>query len=116
MLPGGDLVRKGLSDLAAGRESAEALLVAIGADRIRAAGIEVPQVAIAEPEHRLYALLEEEDPSSAHAAYNALVRRLVSFERALEQRRRSGRGRRVPEPGPVAPSPDDREEPDAPGR
>lgn len=83
-LPGGDLVRRGLADLVEGRETAEALLVAIGADRIRAAGLDVPEVRIAEPEHRLYALLEAEDPAAAHASYNALLRRLVSFERALE--------------------------------
>lgn len=34
------------------------------------------------PEHRLYAQLEAEGPA-AHSRYNALVRRLVSFERAL---------------------------------
>jgi hypothetical protein len=43
-------------------------------------------VRISAPEHRLYTLLEDEDPTAAHAAYNALIRRLVSFERALEQR------------------------------
>jgi hypothetical protein len=35
-------------------------------------------------EHRLYALLAAEDSDSAHSRYNALVRRLVSFERAAE--------------------------------
>jgi hypothetical protein len=35
------------------------------------------------PEHRLYDLLRERDPDAAHGRYNALVRRLVSFERAL---------------------------------
>ena len=35
------------------------------------------------PEHRLYALLARDDPEAAHSRYNALVRRLVSFERAL---------------------------------
>ena len=34
-----------------------------------------------EPEHRLYLTLAAEDPDSAHSRYNALVRRLVSFER-----------------------------------
>jgi hypothetical protein len=36
------------------------------------------------PEHRLYKLLSEEEPASAHSRYNALVRRLVSYERAAE--------------------------------
>jgi len=34
-LPGGDLVREGLEDLRNGRETAPALLVAIGAPRLR---------------------------------------------------------------------------------
>ena len=36
------------------------------------------------PEHRLYELLAAEDSDSAHSRYNALVRRLVSYERAAE--------------------------------
>jgi hypothetical protein len=35
-------------------------------------------------EHRLYRLLTQDDPDSAHARYNALIRRLVSFKRAAE--------------------------------
>jgi hypothetical protein len=35
------------------------------------------------PEHRLYARLRAEDARTAHSRYNAVVRRLVSFERAL---------------------------------
>ena len=41
-LPGHELVLAGLDDLARGVESQEALLVAIGAPRLRAAGIDVP--------------------------------------------------------------------------
>jgi hypothetical protein len=37
-----------------------------------------------DPEHRLYALLAADDSDSAHARYNALIRQLVSFERAAE--------------------------------
>jgi hypothetical protein len=81
-LPGGDLVTAGLDDLRAGRETATALLVAIGAPRLRQLGIDVP--AVETPEHRLYDLLARDEPDSAHSRYNALIRRLVSFERALE--------------------------------
>jgi hypothetical protein len=81
-LPGGDLVREGLGDLRAGRETPAALLVAIGAPRLRQLGIDVPSVAT--PEHRLYDLLARQESDSAHSRYNALIRRLVSFERALE--------------------------------
>lgn len=82
-LPGHELVLKGLDDLARGVESEEALLVSIGAPRLRGAGIDVPEP-LAVPEHRLYELLAAEDEDSAHSRYNALVRRLVGFERAAD--------------------------------
>ena len=86
-LPGNDLVTRGLADLERGVDSAEALLVSIGARRLRRLGIDVPSP-LPDPEHRLYALLAERHGDAAHARYNALVRRLVSFERAAgaEQR------------------------------
>ena len=86
-LPGHELVLKGLDDLARGVESHEALLVSIGAPRLRQAGVEVPQP-LESPEHRLYDMLAAEDPDAAHSRYNALVRRLVSFERAADARAR----------------------------
>jgi hypothetical protein len=82
-LPGGDLVQAGLRDLGAGIQSANALLVASFATRLRREGVAVPEHAIADPEHRLYELLAREDPDAAHGRYNALVRRLVSFLHAL---------------------------------
>jgi len=80
-LPGADLIERGIEDLANGRETADALLVSIGAPRLRSLGID-PPASIAEPEHRLYLLLARERGDAAHSAYNALVRKLVSFERA----------------------------------
>ena len=82
--PGGDLVQEGLADLARGVESVPALLVSIGAPRLRRIGLPVPEAVIPSPEHRLYERLAENDPDSAHSRYNALVRRLVSFENAAE--------------------------------
>jgi putative addiction module component (TIGR02574 family) len=82
--PGGDLVQEGLADLARGVESIPALLVLIGAHRLRRIGLHVPETAIPSPEHRLYEKLAETDPDSAHSRYNALVRRLVSFENTAE--------------------------------
>jgi hypothetical protein len=82
-LPGRDLIERGLHDLAAGTESVPALLVSIGAPRLERLGIRVPRP-IASPEHRLYALLQQTDGDAAHARYNALIRRLVSYERAAE--------------------------------
>lgn len=81
-MPGGDLVRQGLDDLAAGRVTTNALLVSIGAPRLRQLGVPVPHP-LDEADHRLWELLAEDDADSAHSRYNALVRRLVSFERAL---------------------------------
>lgn len=83
-LPGHDLVIPGLEDLAQGRETVAALLVAIGAPRLRRLGLAVPESSVREPEHRLYEMLARSDPDGAHSAYNALIRRLVSFERAAE--------------------------------
>ena len=80
--PGGDLVAQGLRDLSAGRETEQGLLVAIGAPRLTRLGIDVPS--LESPEHRLYELLARDGPDDAHARYNALIRRLVSFERAAE--------------------------------
>jgi hypothetical protein len=82
-LPGADLVERGLADLASGRTSVEGLLVAIGAPRLRGLGITV-EGTVDNPERRLYELLAETDPDAAHSRYNALIRRLVSFERAVE--------------------------------
>jgi hypothetical protein len=82
-LPGGDLVIKGLEDLAGSRETVEALLVSIAAPRLRDRGVPVPNP-LPDPERRLYERLAEEDPDSAHPRYNALLRRLTSFESALE--------------------------------
>ena len=82
--PGGDLIRQGLEHIAQGRESEAALLVFIGAPRLRRLGFKVREPEGGPPEHRLYDLLSSSDPDSAHSRYNALIRRLVSFERAVE--------------------------------
>lgn len=84
MRPGEDLINEGLRDLAAGIESVPALLVAIGAPRLRSIGLALPDEMPSSPEHRLYLKLADEDSDSAHSRYNALIRRLVSFERAAE--------------------------------
>ena len=85
-LPGADLIQAGLRDLGAGVESVPALLVLVGAPRLRTLGIQIADPFAVDDfaEHRLYALLASDDPDSAHSRYNALIRRLVSFERAAE--------------------------------
>lgn len=82
-LPGAELVDAGVRDLQRGVESPEALLVSVGAPRLRGLGLNVPDP-IPDPELRLYAHFAGEEEDSAHSRYNALIRRLVSFERAAE--------------------------------
>lgn len=82
-LPGGDLVSAGLADLAQGVQSVAALLVSFGAPKLRTLGVEVPDREVAAPERALYELLAQSEGDAAHSRYNALIRRLVSFERAL---------------------------------
>jgi hypothetical protein len=83
LLPGEDLIRRGLEDLLGGKASSEALLVSIGAHRLRRAGLEVPP-ALPDAEHRLYRRLAEEFGNDAHSRYNGLLRQLISYEQALE--------------------------------
>lgn len=82
-LPGAELVDIGVEDLRAGRETVEALLVSIGATRLRATGLDVPEP-LPDAELSLYELLRREHGDDAHGRYNSLVRRLVSYERAAE--------------------------------
>ena len=82
-LPGAELVRRGAADLERGIESVESLLVSIGAPRLSRLGLHLSKP-LPSPEHRLYELLTAEDDDTAHSRYNALVRLLVSFERAAE--------------------------------
>ena len=82
-LPGGVLIRQGLDDLAAGRETDASLLVLIGAPRLRRLGFDIPDPP-PQVEHRLYERLRATHGDAAHSRYNALLRVLVSFERAAE--------------------------------
>lgn len=82
--PAGDLIRQGIEDIRAGIESPQALLVAIGKPRLTRLGIPVPGPSVQFPEMRLYESIARTDPDAAHGRYNALIRRLVSFERAVE--------------------------------
>lgn len=80
-LPGEQLVRRGLTDLAAGKESVESLLVSMAATRLRSVG-HVVEHPFRDAELRLYKLLAAEHGDGAHSRYNALVRLLVSYQRA----------------------------------
>jgi len=81
-IPGAELIGKGLADLARNEETVESLLVSIGSPRLRTLGVPLA-AAFDNPEHRLYELLGRAHGDNAHGQYNALVRLLVSYERAL---------------------------------
>jgi hypothetical protein len=82
ILPGEDLIARGLDDLNQGTESVFSLLVSIGAPRLRTLGFDIGTT-FSDPENRLYLLLSVSHGDAAHSQYNALIRRLVSFEHAL---------------------------------
>ena len=85
LLPANELISAGIRDLNDRKETVAALLVSVGAPKLRSLGMDIPEVPVpfgSTPEHRLYNLLSAEGADSAHSRYNALIRRLVSFERA----------------------------------
>ena len=79
---------QGLRDLASGVESVGALLIQIGASRLRRAGVAVPEIPAhaIDAELRLYELLEAQDPSTAYSQYSAWLNRLSRFCHAVENR------------------------------
>ena len=60
--------------------------MAVGAPRLRGIGLEIPDAPGCPecPELALYAAIGEREAGNTHSRYNALIRRLVSFERAME--------------------------------
>ena len=86
LLPGEDLVTQGLADLANNRPTALSFLVLAAAPRLRRLGFEIPD-RVAQPEHQLYSILEEHFGTDAYSQYNSLIRRIVSYARALERER-----------------------------
>lgn len=80
-LPGVEIVREGLRDLARREPSVNALLVSIAAPKLRQIGIRVPE-GLPHPEDALFDRLEEMHGDGAHSRYNALIRRMVSFAHA----------------------------------
>jgi len=72
-LPGHELVAAGLDDLA---------------PRLQRLGVEIPQRVLPQPfERQLYARLSDRLGNGAHSHYNSLIRRIVSYVRALERER-----------------------------
>lgn len=85
-LPGEALIRQGLQDLAAGKQSNESLLVLIGGPRLRLLNIPVPKSENGNADRLLYNSLSLRHGNEAHSQYNSLIRQLSSFARALENR------------------------------
>ena len=88
-LPGESVVRQGLADIAAGRRTIPACLVAIARPRLTRAGLLRPTTSATDDEHEreLYRLLRAQG-GDAYSRYSALIRELVSFESALDGRLR----------------------------
>ncbi len=89
MLPGGQMVQRGLGDMREGRCTIYSCLVAIGQTRLRRAGLLEVEPTIAEPERQLYRLLRAEG-GDAYSRYNSLLRELASFEHALDRMASAG--------------------------
>jgi hypothetical protein len=86
LLPGEELVQQGLADLSENRETECSLLLLIAAPRLRRLGIQIPDRPSPRPyEHQLYARLDQRLGNAAHSYYNSLIRRIVSYARALER-------------------------------
>jgi hypothetical protein len=84
-LPGQELVEQGLADLAQRQETDNSLLVLIAGPQLRRLGFEIPERPSSTPyEHQLYTRLEDRLGHGAHSFYNSLIRRIVSYTRALE--------------------------------
>jgi hypothetical protein len=92
-LPGGDVIDRGVADLAAGRESVESLVVSLAAPRLRREGVPLPRDTHPDPDQRLYRLLEQTAGDLAHARYLAHLRQAASFADACRLARREGSDR-----------------------
>ncbi len=85
--PGCELIERGLADYAAGQVTPESCLLAVAWGRLQRNGLPLPARTperFPEPELQLYELLQREG-GDAYSRYNALLRRLISFEQTLAQ-------------------------------
>ncbi|CAN5518118.1 hypothetical protein BH24CHL9_BH24CHL9_02160 [soil metagenome] len=86
VLPGWELVRVGLDDLAAGSATIEAALVGLASMRLGSLQLDLPAGAIpSSPEHLYELIVAEVGEERAHSRYNALRRRLASFLRSADR-------------------------------
>ena len=90
-LPGSEIIKKGLRDLEKNEQTLESLLVSIASPRLVRLGFLVSHP-YPDAENKVYRLLAQNDPDSAHSQYNAFIRLLVSFSRAFENTYLAGTG------------------------
>ncbi len=86
-LPGWEIISSGLDDVAADRLTPAACVISIIWPRLSRAGlVDAAQQLrrVPEPERELYRLLRAQG-GDAFSGYNAILRRAVSFERALDR-------------------------------
>ncbi len=86
VLPGAEIALAGIEDLAAGRDTLDSAAVLIAARRLRASGLDVPEgpTSREQPGHVLYRKLVDSGTPDPYSRYNAILRRVDSFARALE--------------------------------
>jgi hypothetical protein len=85
-LPGGDLIERGVEDLARGLNTAEAALVEVAHTRLSALGVQVPDIEESDTaaELRLYARLASRHPErDPYPLYSAWLEQLDSLLWAL---------------------------------
>ncbi len=89
-LPGAKIVERGIADLAAGLETEASLLVLVAAPRLRKLDLKIINNSNSKRpyEHALYGLIEQSRGSGAFSYYLSLIRKIISFARALESQRR----------------------------
>ncbi len=84
-LPGADLIARGVADARAGKLTVFTCLLWIAMPTLEREGIippDCPTTPCVDPELTMYRLLQREG-GDAFGRYNALLRRLVSFQRSL---------------------------------
>lgn len=76
----------GIEDLRQALDTVDAAAVLLARSRLIAAGLDVPDGLVGndEPSHRLYRLLGQAEIPDPYSRYNAILRRVDSFARALE--------------------------------
>ncbi len=98
-LPGAEWIIEGMKQIEQEQEETESsLLVQIGSPRLQRLGFSMPFFPQQQepPEHRLYRRLAQHYQNDAHSRYNALIRHLVSFERALERSHSANKQPQIP--------------------